>query len=155
MKELWITDNENIGTDQQLYHMLNDTFTKLEKLEMIGIKLSSQGAVSLFEALKDNSKLKVLNITDNEITDYACDAISIALKKNCCLTRLYMYNNPLTGEAIVNIVNDMHANNTLAVLGLLKCPKGFDNKIFYLQKIINGNRENQGYQVNLTIDLCN
>ena len=155
VKELWITDNENIGADQQLYHMLNDTSTKLEKLEMIGIKLSSQGAISLFEALKDNSKLKVLNITDNEIADYACDAISIALKKNCCLTRLYMYNNPLTGEAIVNIVNDMHANNTLAVLGLPKCPKGFDNKIFYLQKIINGNRESQGYQVNLTIDLCN
>ena len=155
VKELWITDNENIGADQQLYYMLNDPSTKLEKLEMIGIHLSSQGAVSLFEALKNNSKLKILNITDNEITDYACDAITIALKKNKCLTRLYMYNNPLTGEAIVNIVNDLHPNSTITMLGLPKCPEGIKNKILYLQRFINEKRESQGCQVNLTIVMSN
>ena len=100
---------------------------------MIGIKLSSQRAISLFEGLKDNSKLKVLNIADNEITDYACYAITIALKKNCCLARLYMHNNPLSGEAIVNIVNDMLINSTKTVIWLPKCPEGFKNKIFYLE----------------------
>ena len=155
VKELWITDNENIGEDQQLYCMLNNPSAELEKLEMIGTKLSSQGAVSLFEALKSNSKLKILNITDNEITDHACDAITIALKKNKCLTRLYMYNNPLTSEAIVNIVKDLHPNNAIGMLGLPKCPEGIKNKVFHLQRIINENRESQGCQVNLTILLSN
>ena len=48
----------------------------LEQLYMDGTKLSSNAAVDLFTALKDNSKLQQLYIEENEITDNALHAIT-------------------------------------------------------------------------------
>ena len=65
-----------IGEDQQLYYMLTDPFTILEELYMWDTQLSSQGVVHLFNAVKDNSTLKKLNIEFNSITDDACNVIT-------------------------------------------------------------------------------
>ena len=48
-----------------------------------------------------------------------------------------MYNNPLSGEAIVNIVNDMLINSTKTVIWLPKCPEGFKTK-FLSRKLLMG-----------------
>ena len=42
-------------------------------------KLSSNGAIRLFTALRKNSKLKGLSVSNNKITDSACDTIAMAL----------------------------------------------------------------------------
>ena len=87
----------------------------------------------------------------NAITDDACDAITAGLKKNNCLVKLYMGNNPLTGEAIVNIVNSLKVNNTLVALGLPECPEDTKKTISSLQQVINKKRKSQGCQVKLEI----
>ena len=151
VKKLCIDANHTIGDNEQLYSILSSPFTMLERLWMYDTKLSTRGAIALFTVLKDNNKLKGLYITNNDITDDACDAITGVLEKNNCLVKLYMYNNPLTGEAIVNIVNSLRGNNTLTLLRLPECPKDIKKTISSLQEVINKNRESQAYQVRLGI----
>ena len=151
VKRLWITGNVTIGDNEQLYSILSSPSTMLEGLWMYATKLSTRGAIALFTALKDNNKLKVLDIAFNAITDDACDAITAGLENNC-LVALYMWSNPLTGEAIVNIVNSLKVNNTLAALWLPKCPEDNKKTISSLQQVINKNRESRGCQVKLEID---
>ena len=152
VKVLGITGNDTIGEDQQLYSMLSSPSTMLEELVMYYTQLSSRAAIALFTAVKDNNKLKELNIANNAITDDACDAITTALNSNSCLVTLYMSNNPLTDEAIVNIVNALKVNNTLELLWLPQCPEGTKKTISSLQEVINKNRESRGCQVTLRID---
>ena len=152
VKELEINVNYTIGEDERLYTMLSDPSTMLEELYMWDTQLSSRAAIALFTAVKDNNKLKELNIEGNAITDDACGAIATALDRNSCLVRLYMYRNPLTDEAIVNIVNSLKVNNTLALLGLPQCPEGIKKTISSLQEVINKNRESRGCQLKLRID---
>ena len=152
VKKLWIDRNHSIGENEQLYSMLSNPSTVLERLNMCDTQLSSRAAIALFTAVKDNNKLKSLNIADNAITDDACDAITTALKSNNCLVSLYMYSNLLTSEAIVTIVNALEVNYTLSLLGLPQCPEGIKKTISSLQEVINKNRESQGCQVKLRID---
>ena len=152
VQKLWINDNHTIGENEQLYSMLSNSFTMLERLDMHNTQLSSRSAIALFTAVKDNNKLKNLIINNNAITNDACDTITTALKSNNCLVTLSMYGNPLTGQAIVTIVNALKANNTLALLGLPQCPEGIEKTIIScLQEVINKNRESQGCQVKLEI----
>ena len=151
VKELWLTDNNTIGEDEQLYSILINPSTMLETLDMDYTQLSSTAAITLFNTLKDNNKLKMLSIAYNDVTDDASDAITTALERNSCLVELYMQGNPLTGEAIVNIVNGLKGNNTLAVLRLPKCPEDIQKTISCLQEDIEEKRESRGCQVELSI----
>ena len=152
-KKLRIAGNHTIGEDEQLYSMLSHPSTMLEELHMYNTQLSSRAAIALFTAVKDNNKLKLLNINSNVITDDACDAITTALKSNNCLVTLYMYGNPLTGEAIVTIVNALKVNNALELLGLPQCPESIEKTISSLQEVIKKNRESRECQVKLMIYL--
>ena len=152
VKQLWLDVNYTIGEDEQLYSILTNPSTMLETLLMYNTQLSSTAAITLFNTLKDNNKLKVLYINYNDVTDDASDAITTALERNSCLVRLYMWGNPLTGEAIVNIVNSLKGNDTLAVLQLPKCPEDIQKRITSLQEVINEKRESRGCQIKLSID---
>ena len=90
VKKLWIAVNYTIGEDQQLYSILSNPSSVLEKLDMYDTQLSSRAATDLFTAVKDNNKLKRLHIDCNGITDDACDAITTALESNSCLVKLSM-----------------------------------------------------------------
>jgi len=148
VKELWISRNHNIGEDKQLYSMLTDPSTMLDRLIMHNIKLSSRAAIALFKALKGNNKLYRLYIDKNDIGDDACEAISTALEKNSGLVELSLLNNPqLTGEAIVKILNGLKANNTLVLLEVSKCSEVIKKRIISQQEVINKKRESQGCQV--------
>ena len=114
-------------------------------------QLSSQGAIHLFNAVKDNNTLKKLLIHSNSITDDACAVITTALERNSCLVTLGMYNNPLSSEAILNIVRCLEVNNTLQLLGLPDCPQGVQENVTSLQEAVNKKRESQGCQVKLKI----
>ena len=146
VKVLWLNGNYTIGEDEQLYSILTNPSTMLETLGMDKTQLSSTAAITLFNTLKDNNKLKSLYIGINDITDDASDAITTALERNSCLVKLYMNDNPLTGEAIVNIVNGLKGNNTLAVLKLSKCLEDIQKRISSLQEVINEKRESRGFK---------
>ena len=153
VKVLKISDNYITGEDEQLYSMLLNPFNVLVQLNMFNIKLSSAGAVKLFYALKDNNKLKELNISMNSITDDVCDAIVTALKSNCCLVTLSMYDNPLTGEALKSIVQCLEVNNVLQLLELPRCAQSIQEHIVSVEENINKKRESQGIQAKLKINV--
>ena len=151
VRRLGIAGNDTIGEDQQLYYMLTDPSNILEELSMWGTQLSSQGAIHLFNAVKDNNTLKKLNIYFNSITDDACGVITTALERNSCLVTLGMYDNPLSSEAILNIVRCLEVNNALELLGLPDCPQGVQENVTSLQEAVNKKRESRGCQVKLKI----
>ena len=152
VKRLEIYVNNIIGEDQQLYYMLTNPSTQLEELDMRSTSLSSIGAIALFTAVKENNKLKKLNIGYNAITDDSCDIITTALQRNSCLVTLFMMDNPLSNEAITNIVRCLEVNNTIKVLGLPYCPQAIQENIRSLQEVVNKKRESQGCQVKLRIE---
>ena len=117
----------------------------------MGTQLSSTAATDLFTSLRNNHKLKKLNIDYNDITDDACDAITEALKSNSCLVTLSMYRNPLSSEAIVTIVQCLEANDTLQLIGLPNCPQATQENIRSLQEVVNNKRASRGCQVKLEI----
>ena len=143
VKILDIDNNDTIGDDQQLYAMLTDPCNVLEELDMMRIKLSSTGAIALFEALKHNNKLKILCLDWNNITDDASDAIITTLKENKCLSKLQIGDNPLSGKAIINIVQCLEVNDTLQNLFFSKYPQDIQDKISSLQNKFNKKRQNQ------------
>ena len=150
VKILGIGDNHTIGKDRQLYSMLTNPSSVLERLIMWNTNLSSRAATDLFTALKNNNKLKVLNINDNAITDNACDAITTALERNSCLVILAMYCNPLSSEAIVKIAQCLEVNNTLELLGLPES-KDIQENIRSLQEVVNKKRQSRRCHVKLEI----
>ena len=149
---LGINGNCTIGEEQQLYFMLTDPATTLEVLYMWDTQLSSRGAIHLFTALKDNGTLKVLNINFNDITDGACDAITTGLERNSCLVELCMYGNPLSSEAIINIVRCLEVNNTLQLLRFPGCPQNVQENTRSLQEVVNKKRESRGCWLKLEIE---
>ena len=152
VKWLEIECNYTIGEDQQLYSMLTNPSNVLERLLMYSTKLSSTAATDLFTAVKENNKLKELDIDYNAITDDACAAITTALERNSCLVTLSMHGNPLSSEAIVNIVRCLEVNNTLQLVGLPDCPQDIQENIRSLQEVVNKKRESRGCQVKLEIE---
>ena len=153
VRRLRITGNYTIGEDQQLYYMLTDPSTILEELYMWRTQLSSQGAIHLFNAVKDNNTLKKLNIDCNSISDDACDVITAALERNNSLVIMDMSLNQLRSEAILNIVQCLEVNNTLQLLGLPHSPQGIQEDVSSLQEAINKKRESRGCQVKLKFQL--
>ena len=150
VKRLWIKGNHTIGEDQHLYSMLTNPSTELEQLYMHFTNLTSRGARALFNAIMKNNKLKVLHISNNAITDDACDVITTALQRNSCLVELKVNGNQLSNEAIINIVQCLEVNNTLQLLGLPYCPQTIKENIRSLQ-VVNKKRESRGCQVKLVI----
>ena len=152
VKDLRIDGNVTIGENKQLYSMLTNPSSLLEKLNMQIVNLSSRAATDLFIAVENNNKLKELVIDFNIITDYACEAITTTLEKNSCLVTLGMYDNPLSSEAIVKIVQCLEFNNTLQFLGLPESPQEVQMNIRSIQKVVNNKRKSQGCQLKLRID---
>ena len=151
VKSLLLSSNYSIGEEQQLYSVLMNSTTVLEELYMYNTKLSSNGAIDMFVALNDNNTLRKLDISLNDITDDACNAIATALKQNGSLVKLWIYDNPLSGEAILNIMTALKCNNTLVGLWLPHCSEDIEKKANSLQEAINKMRQDQECQVKLRI----
>ena len=152
VKVLGIGYNDFIGEDWQLYSMLSDHATMLEELYMIDTKLSSMAAVGIFKALKDNSKLGVLSVKNNSISDEICDVITTSLRRNSCLVKLHMSGNPLSGETVVKIVNAVQDNNTLAEHTIPNFSKDVKKRISSIQEVICQNRKGKSCETKLVIE---
>lgn len=150
VKFLDVNQNDTIGEDPQLYSVLTNDSIMLEGLYLYHIKLSSSGAISLFNSLASNTTVKWLSINDNNVNDDACSAITTAMKKNSCLVTLGMYGNPLTGEGIINIVKSLQENNRLELIWLPR-RLNFKERINSLEGSINRKRESRGCQVKIGI----
>ena len=138
VRKLAINGNETVG--EELYSMLLDPNSVLEELSMYCTELSSNGAIKLFTTLGRSNKLKGLSVSNNNITDDACNAIAMVMS-NTSLVSLRMWDNPISGEAILPIVQALQTNNTLELLRLPNYPKDIKKSITSIQTTINCNRK--------------
>lgn len=74
------------------------------------------------------------------------------LKKNNHLTKLWMWNNPISGEASKFILSTLIDNNSLGQLGLPYYSESTERTIKSLQDTVNKNREDRRCQVTLFVD---
>ena len=152
VKILNISYNYTVGEDDRLYRILIDHSSMVEKLRMNSTNLSSSGAIKLFTSLSEAKKLRILWIVGNNITDEACDAIIMTMKKNTSLVELYMYDNPISGECAQLIVQALQYNNTLQLLHLNDYyHDDVKGKFRSLVEEINKKRKTHGCQVELEI----
>ena len=151
VKTLFISYNKTIGEDDKLYRIINDDSSMLEELFMTNVNLPSSGPIKLFIALGEAKKLRVLHIDSNNITDEACDVMTMAMKKNTSLIELHMHNNPISRECAQLIVQALQYNNTLQQLYLNVYPYAVIEKIGLLKEKVNNKRETRGCKVKLTI----
>ena len=147
-----ISGNNTVGEDERLYSIISDSSSMLGELHMYSTKLSSNAAIKLFTALSEGKKLRVLWITYNDITDEACDAIIMAMKKNTSLTDLDMGGNPISGECAQLIVQALQYNNTLQLLVLpIWYSEDVKKRIRLSVEEINKKRESRECQVKLNV----
>ena len=151
VEELWIDDNHNIGANKQLYSMLFHPLSTLEVLRMWGSKLSSDQAIILFNALRKDSKLQVLDVRLNDITDKACNAIASALRGNGSLVILEISGNPITGESAKIFLQALKDNNTLELLWLPYYLEDTQTIIRCMEETVNKERVTHGCQVKIEI----
>ena len=152
VERLWIYSNHTIGESGELYTMLTHPSSMLTKLDMYSASLSSVAARTLFTAVKDNNKLKILRIECGTITDDVADAIITALTINKSLEELYIYGNAISGETIVAILQALRGNNdTLKELRVSSYAPAIKEKIKSMEQEINTKRISQGVENKLEV----
>jgi len=150
VEKLVIDDNHTIGEDFALYEILFHPFSKLLRLHMMGTRLSNCAAIMLFTALAKGSKLQELFISNNLITDEACEVIAATLM-NSLLVKLGMWGNKISAEAAKNLVQALKQNSTLEVLALPSYDKHVKRSIKIIEEEIRKKRESRGCQTDLEV----
>ena len=79
----------------------------LREIDLNYNNLSASDAVTIFEAMKNVTKLEVININNNMGTDDAANSIAAVLSHNDNLQILSMTSNHLTSEGCIDIFNRM------------------------------------------------
>ena len=154
VKILSIGQNKAIGQTEEFFPtILFSPSSMIEELYISGINVSTRAAIMIFTLLKEETtKLKRLDMSDNDITNDVCDVIAETLQVNSTLEYLDMYGNKVSKEASQLILNSLRHNNTLTELLLPNRYSKDDKKqILTLQDIVNEERKHRGCQVKLIV----
>ena len=90
--------------------------SSLQKLYLFNNCLK-QSALVIFQALKENSKLQILNLNSNNMTGEVLEDLATVITSNTGLEELYLSNNSLGRSALV-ILQALKENSKLKVLNL-------------------------------------
>ena len=90
--------------------------TGLEELYLSGNNLRA-GTLKVAKALQHITTLRILDLSNNNIPQEACDELALAIKLNKHLKKLWLNDNNLHSSAIF-ILNSLTSVTTLTVLGL-------------------------------------
>ena len=150
-------DDKAVGEMDNFYPtLIAHPLAKLEKLSLGRNKVTSKSAITLFHLITEGkSKLEMLYINNNDITDEAVETIAAALQNNKTLQVLKLEQNKISGEAAERIVKATEQNNILKKLVLSAYPKDIEQKITSLKEMINEKRKGRGCQVELEIIFLN
>ena len=116
VKVLDIGGNSRVGEDDKLYSIIYDPSSMLEVLYIYSANLSSSAAIKLFTLLSEGNKLSTLQISNNNITDEAYNAVIILIEKNTSLVSLAMHRNPISRECKGHIIDAFKYYNTMSQL---------------------------------------
>ena len=147
-----ISYNNIIGQAEEFFPTILSS-PLLEELYIAGINLSSTAAIMIFTALKEKkTKLKMLGMANNDVTDNACGVIAETLQVNSTLEYLDIHGNKISKEALQLILNSLRLDNTLTELWVPSNYSEDDNKqILALQDIVNDDRKCHGCQAKLNV----
>ena len=111
----------NVKMTQQVVEKLANVIKNSSSLEILDLKNNALGssAVMIFRALKDNCKLKTLNLTNNNMTGYIAEDLANVIKNNSGLEQLYLSGNDLKLSTVV-ILQALTNNLQLKILNLSK-----------------------------------
>ena len=143
VKMLNISYNKTIGQTEEFFPtILSSPSSMIETLYINDINLSTRAAIMIFTALKGKkTKLKLLGMANNDITDDACDVLAETLQVNSTLEYLYIYGNKISKEASKLILNSLRHNNTLTHLWLTYYSEDDNKQLFALHNIVNEERK--------------
>ena len=153
VKVLDISKNKTIGQTEEFFStILSSPSSMIESLDIHGINLSTRAAIMIFTLLKEKkTKLKVLVMTNKDITDDVCDVIAETLQVNSTLVYLDIQDKKISKEASQLILNSLRHNNTLTLLSLPHYSEDDEKQILRLQDIVNEERKHCGCQVKLNV----
>ncbi|CAE8709129.1 unnamed protein product [Polarella glacialis] len=111
MQFLTLNGNRDIGPDgaRHVAKLLSEPGQQLLSLLMADCSLKDEGIRALAEALRENKKLQILDLRQNQATDRAAEYLSQAVSQNCSLESLYLNNDTWTSEERGNCIGDIGA----------------------------------------------
>ena len=152
VKWLDIGSNKTIGQTEEFFPTILSPSSMIERLDIDRIQLSNTAAILIFTLLKEKTKLKMLFMAYNNVTDDACDVIAETLQVNSTLEYLNIHGNKISKEAILLIINSLRHNNTLTLLNIpYDYSKGDKKQILQLCDIVNKERKRRGCQAKLNV----
>ena len=89
----------------------------LVKLDISRTMLNSVKATTIIDSLKNNSSLKVFNISHNDIDDGAADSITSVISNNL-MEIINISSNKLSYPAVLKIANTLSENSNLISLDI-------------------------------------
>lgn len=99
----------------------SETYKLFARLELEGNQLGDQNMISFLEGLKFNTSLKLLNISQNNISDLGARAVKHYIRSNSNLRVLYMRWNSLGVKGSKRIAKALTTNTVLQVLDISFC----------------------------------
>ena len=101
--------------------VLKNNFMTLTKVDISNNKLTSIGAISIFEALKDSCNLETFKINGNRITDEAVKNITEILLNNSHLVEVDVTMNQFSPIVGRNIITTLENNTFLKIFNIGDC----------------------------------
>eukprot|EP00057_Strongylocentrotus_purpuratus_P016730 XP_011671204.1 PREDICTED: leucine-rich repeat-containing protein 74B [Strongylocentrotus purpuratus] len=96
--------------------------TILEVLDLSNNGMSVPGCIALMRALKLNTGLRILNLSYNHINSIGAQKLSIGIKKNTRLAALLLTSNPIGDEGMVALCKAFKLNPTLRLVAVQNIP---------------------------------
>ncbi|KAL4483288.1 hypothetical protein ABPG72_007930 [Tetrahymena utriculariae] len=124
--ELLNLSQNTVGVESanKLIMILRNYQNSLSNLNLDNTKLGDQNAIKVLEALK---KLRILDLSNNRLTDECSSALSNCISTRCPLIELYLHWNRLTGISGEKIAKALFDNSNLRVLDLSNNSLGLQN----------------------------
>ena len=92
--------------------------TKLQKLDICSNTISDDGAAAISDGLKNNNSLQELEMSSNNITSEGAKKIGEAIQVNTTLQKLNISFNTITDDGVAAISNGLKSNNSLQELNM-------------------------------------
>ena len=120
LEELHISDKNKLGDDGAV--TISKGITKTNTLRVLNISdnnITSTGTIAIANSLLHNTSLEVLDMSNNAIGQDGATTIAQAITNNKTLKELYLYyNDTIDEQSTMTIMRSLHRNNSITILRL-------------------------------------
>ena len=109
----------NLDDVARIMERVRNNDLTLDKLNLRARNIGArEDALSMFDALADNTCIRTVDLSSNEIDDDCLSSISLALLENKSITRLNLANNAIYSEGAEYLIGTLDTNKTLVEINL-------------------------------------